>query len=159
MGRFSRLFLILSLGLITVGGAMAQNRDRDRDRDRDNNRPQRGDRWRVRRSGRWYNVDNSQADLLRSAIRQGYAQGFDAGRDARRNRRRGSYSGLSVYREGTFGYSSGVDRSLYQYYFQQGFQRGWQDGYNSRYRYGREENGASAILDTVVNTLLNLRRY
>jgi len=52
-----------------------------------------------------------------------------------------------------------VDRSLYQYYFQQGFQRGWQDGYNSRYRYGREESGAAAILDTVVNTLLNLRRY
>ncbi|HEY2867620.1 MAG TPA: hypothetical protein VGJ02_11060 [Pyrinomonadaceae bacterium] len=157
MKRFSKLFLILSIGLIAVTGATAQKKDRDRDRD--NNRQQQGERWRVRHNGRYYNVENNQADMLRAAIRSGYQQGFDAGRDAKKNRRRGSYSGLSMYREGTFGYTSGVDRSLYSYYFQQGFQRGWQDGYNSRYRYGREENGAAAILDTVVNTVLNLTRY
>ena len=153
MRSFSKLFLVLSLALIAVTGASAQNRDRD------NNRQEQGDRWRVRRSGRWYNVDNSQADLLRQAIRQGYQQGYEQGRDARTSRRRGNYRGLSIYREGTYGYSSGVDRNLYSYHFQQGFQRGWQDGYNSRFRYGRNENGAVAITDAILNSLLNLTRY
>jgi hypothetical protein len=161
MRSFSKLLLVFSLGLIAVTGAAAQNRDRDRDRDRgrDNNRQQQADRWRVRHSGRWYNVDNSQADLLRQAIRQGYQQGYEQGRDARRDRRRNNYRSLSIYREGTYGYSSGVDRSLYSYYFQQGFQRGWQDGYNSRFRYGRNENGAVAITESILNSLLNLTRY
>lgn len=159
MKLLTKSLLLLSLGLILVTGALAQDRDRDRDRDRDNNRQQQGERWRVRRSGRWYNVDNSQADILRSAVRQGYQQGFEAGRDARRDRRRGNYRSVQVYREGTFGYTSGVDRNLYSYYFQQGFQRGWQDGYNSRYRYGREQNGAVTITDAILNTILSLRRY
>jgi len=159
MKSLTKVFLLFVLGLITATGAMAQDRDRDRDRDRDNNRQQQGDRWRVRRAGRWYNVDNSQADILRSAVSQGYQQGYEAGRDARRARRRGDYRSVQVYREGTYGYTSGVDQSLYSYYFQQGFQRGWQDGYNSRFRYGREQNGAAAISDAILDTVLGLRRY
>jgi hypothetical protein len=155
MRSLTKLFLVLSIALIAVTGAAAQNRARDRD----NNRQQQGDRWRVRHNGRYYNVDTTQADILREAIRQGYQQGYTAGRDARSNHRRNNYRSLTVYREGTYGYSSGVERGQYQYYFQQGFDRGWQDGYNSRFNYGRETNGAVAITDTILNGLLNLQRY
>src|SRR3982751_4716688 len=66
---------------------------------------------------------------------------------------------MAVYREGTYGYTSGVDRNLYQYYFQQGFQRGFQDGTSSRLRYGRDNGGTVGILDNILNSILNLERY
>ena len=151
----------MSLALIAVTGASAQNRDRDRDRnDRDRyNNTQTEARWRVRRSGRYYNVNQSQADILRQAVNAGYQQGYQAGRENRQNRRRSNYRTMSVYREGSYGYRSSVDRNLYSYYFQQGFQRGYQDGYSSRFRYGREENGSVNILGNIVNSLLNLQKY
>ena len=158
---FQKLFIVLTLALIGVTGASAQNRDRDRDRnDRDRyNNTQQEARWRVRRSGRYYTLNQSQADILRQAVNAGYQQGYQAGRENRQNRRRGSYRTMSVYREGSYGYQSSVDRNLYSYYFQQGFQKGYQDGYSSRFRYGRDEGGTVNILGNIVNSLLNLQRY
>jgi len=116
-------------------------------------------RWRVRRNGRNINVDQRQAELLRQAVNEGYRQGFEAGRDDRSRRRRSSYNTNSIYRSGTFGYQSYVDRNLYQYYFQQGFQRGYQDGYNSQSRYGYRSGNTMNILGTILGSILNIREF
>ena len=126
-----------------------------------------GDRYRVYRGGRYYNTDNRGAEMLRSAVNEGYRQGFAAGRSGRDNRRNSGWANSSVYRAGNYGYSSHVDRGQYQYYFRQGFQRGYQDGSNSRFDddhngqfdYGYRENGSLNILGTVLNQVLNLRSY
>ena len=161
MKGIQKLFIAISLALIVAGGAAAQDRDRDRhdrDRDRNNNQTQ-AERWRIRHSGRNYDLDRSQAAMLGQAFNAGYQQGYQAGREGRTNQRNRNYRSLSAYREGTYGYNSGVDRNLYHYYFQQGFQRGWQDGYSSRFRYGREENGTVNVLGNIVESILGLRRY
>jgi flagellar biosynthesis/type III secretory pathway protein FliH len=156
MRSFQKILILLSLTLIAVTAASAQDRNDRNDRDRNQ---QQGERWRVRHSGRTYDVDQNQAELLRQAVRQGYQQGYQAGRDSRTNRRHTSYRTMTTYREGTYGYSSGVDRSQYQYYFQQGFQKGYDDGYNSRYRYGRDEGGTVNIVSNFVDSILGLHRY
>jgi flagellar biosynthesis/type III secretory pathway protein FliH len=162
---FKKLVAVSALAIISVVGASAvsaQNRDRDRDRNdrRQEMNQQREERWRVRRSGRDYDLNRQQADILRQAVNQGYQQGFQEGRRARSERRRGtSYRNSNVYRSGDYGYESSVDRGLYQYYFQQGFQRGYQDGFSSRARYGRETNGTANILGNIVESILGLRRY
>ena len=116
-------------------------------------------RYRVNRNGGWYNTDNRGAELLRQAVNQGYRQGFAAGR-ADRNRRIGmNWGGSSIYRSGTYGWQSHVDRSVYQHYFQQGFQRGYQDGYNSRYQYGTNNNGTLNILGSILGSILNIQQY
>jgi flagellar biosynthesis/type III secretory pathway protein FliH len=112
-------------------------------------------RYRIYRNGRYYNTDNRGAELLRQAVNQGYQQGFQAGEFDRNGRRRSLWTSNNVYRTGTYGYTSGVDRSQYQYYFQQGFQRGYQDGYNSRNQYG---NGGS-ILGNILGSILNIQTY
>lgn len=122
-------------------------------------------RYRVYRNGAYYNTDNRGAELLRQAVNEGYRQGFSYGRSNRNNR--GSWSNSNVYRSGTVGYQSYVDRNQYQYYFQQGFQRGYQDGSNSRYQdgyngnyeYGSNNNGSLNILGTILNQVLNLQNY
>jgi len=116
-------------------------------------------RYRVYRNGGWYNTDNRGAELLRQAVQEGYRQGFAAGRTDRGNRRGMSWNNSSIYRSGTYGYQSYVDRSQYQYYFQQGFQKGYQDGYNSRYQYGINNGGTANILGTILNSILNLQSY
>jgi hypothetical protein len=124
-------------------------------------------RYRVYRNGRWYNTDNSGADLLREAVNEGYRQGFTAGRSDYSSSRRGSWSNSNIYRSGTSGYRNGVDRGQYQYYFRQGFQRGYQDGTNSRfqdgytgaYEYGTYNNGTPSILGTILNQILNIQSY
>ena len=116
-------------------------------------------RYRVYRNGGWHNTDQRGADLLRHAVQEGYRQGFQAGR-ADRNRRIGSnWGGSGIYRSGTFGWQSHVDRSLYQHYFRQGFERGYQDGYNSRYQYGTYNNGTANILGSILGSILNIQRY
>ena len=116
-------------------------------------------RYRVYRNGSWYNTDNRGADLLRQAVNEGYRQGFNAGRTDR-NRRVGlNWGGSTIYRSGTVGYRSYVDRSQYQYYFRQGFERGYQDGYNSRYQYGSNNNGSLSILGSILGSILNIQRY
>lgn len=124
-------------------------------------------RYRVNRNGTWYNTDNRGADLLRQAVNEGYRQGFEAGRTDRNTRRHSSWTSSIGYRNGTYGYQSGVDRSQYQYYFRQGFQRGYQDGSNSRYQdgyigdyqYGRNDGGSLNILGTILNQILNIQSY
>jgi len=116
-------------------------------------------RYRVNRNGQWYNTDNRGAELLRQAVNQGYRQGIAAGR-ADRSRQVGmNWGGSNVYRSGTYGYQSYVDRSQYQYYFQQGFQRGYQDGYNSRYQYGTNNGGTLNILGSILGSILNIQQY
>ena len=114
-------------------------------------------RLRVYRNGRYYNTDQRGADLLRQAVNAGYQQGFQAGKNDRNSRRRLNWAGSSVYRTGTFGYQSYVDRSQYQYYFQQGFQRGYQDGYNSRNQFGSGNGGS--ILGNILQGILGLQSY
>jgi flagellar biosynthesis/type III secretory pathway protein FliH len=123
-------------------------------------RMQMANRYRVYRDGRWYNTDSRGADLLRQAVRDGYRQGFAAGR-ADRNRRIGrmDWGGSSMYRSGTYGWQSHVDRSQYQHYFRQGFERGYRDGYNSRNQYGSYNNGSVNILGSILGSILNIQRY
>jgi len=119
------------------------------------------DRYRVARNGGWYNTDSRGAELLRQAVNEGYRQGFAAGRADRNRRVNSSWGGSSIYRSGTYGWQSHVDRSLYQHYFRQGFERGYQDGYNSggRLRYGTYNNGTANILGSILGTILNIQRY
>ena len=116
-------------------------------------------RFRVNRGGQWYSTDQRGADLLRQAVNAGYQQGFRAGQLDRNNRRGSNWGNSSIYRSGTYGYQSFVDRSMYQHYFQQGFQRGYQDGYNQQFRYGSNNGGALNILGTILQQVLNIQSY
>jgi flagellar biosynthesis/type III secretory pathway protein FliH len=136
-----------------------QRRMEEYRRDQQRDRNQRNRYYRVYRNGSYYQTDNRGVELLRQAINRGYQEGFREGQMARRNRRGMDYYGSNVYRNGTYGYQSYVDRSQYQYYFQQGFQRGYEDGYNSRYQYGTYRNGVANILGSVISSLLNIRDY
>ena len=112
--------------------------------------------YRINRGGRYYNVDQRQVELLRSAVNQGYSQGYRQGQIDRQYRRGYNYGTHSLYRSGTYGYQSYVARDQYQYYFQQGFQRGYEDGFNSTYRYGVRSNNGFNILGGVLNTILRI---
>ncbi len=114
-------------------------------------------RYRVNRGGQWHTVDNRQAELLKQAVNAGYRQGFTAGRNDRNGRRGMNWNNSNVYRTGTYGYQSYVNRNLYQHYFQQGFQRGYQDGHNSRNQFGTGSGGS--ILGTILQGILGLQRY
>ena len=115
-----------------------------------------GSRYRIFRNGRYYETDNRGAELLRQAVNRGYQQGFQQGQlDARYGRRSGYYSN-NIYRSGTYGYQSYVDRSQYQYYFQQGFQRGYEDGFSNQYRYGYRTNTGLNILGNILSGILNI---
>jgi len=124
-------------------------------------------RYRIYRNGSYYNMDNRGADMLRQAVNEGYRQGFAAGRSDYRSRRYSNWSNNTTYRTATYGYSSGVDRSQYQYYFQQGFQRGYQDGSDSRYQdgytgnyqYGYNQGGTLNVLGAILGSILNLQSY
>lgn len=116
-------------------------------------------RFRVNRNGSYYNTDQRGADLLRQAVNAGYQQGFNAGKSDRNGRRKSSWSTSNIYRTGTYGYQSYVDRNQYQYYFQQGFQKGYQDGYNSRFQYGSNNGGSVNILSSILGSILNIQNY
>jgi len=115
--------------------------------------------YRVYRNGAYYQTDYRGAELLRQAVNAGYQQGYRQGQIDRQNRRNGGYYGSNIYRSGTYGYQSYVDRSQYQYYFQQGFQRGYQDGYNSQIRYGSRAGNTVNILGSILSTILNIREF
>lgn len=116
-------------------------------------------RYRVNRNGSWYNTDHRGAELLRQAVNEGYRQGFAAGRSDRNRRIGMNWGGSSIYRSGTYGYQTHIDRSLYQHYFRQGFERGYQDGYNSRYQYGTNNGGTLNILGSILGSILNIQQY
>jgi hypothetical protein len=115
--------------------------------------------YRVYRNGSYYETDNRGAELLRQAVNSGYQQGFRQGQLDAQYRRGGNYGGNNIYRTGTYGYQTYVDRNQYQYYFQQGFQRGYEDGYNNQYRYGTRSNSGINILGNILNGILNLSQY
>ena len=112
--------------------------------------------YRINRGGRYYNVDQRQVELLRSAVNQGYSQGYRQGQIDRQYRRSYNYGTHSLYRSGSYGWQSYVARDQYQYYFQQGFQRGYEDGFNSSYRYGVRSGNGFNILAGVLNTILQV---
>jgi hypothetical protein len=124
-------------------------------------------RYRIYRNGSYYNTNGQGVELLRQAVNEGYRQGFEAGRSDRNDRRRGDWSRSSVYRTGTLGYQTQVNRSQYQYYFRQGFQRGYQDGTNSQYavdydgdyQYGSRQGGSMNILTSILSSILNVQSY
>lgn len=116
-------------------------------------------RYRVYRSGGYYQTDQRGAELLRQAVNRGYQQGFRAGQADRGYRRGYNYGGSSIFRSGNYGYQRYVDSSQYRYYFQQGFQRGYEDGYNSRYRYGSNTGGGLNILGSILQGILNIQAY
>ena len=115
--------------------------------------------YRIYRNGSYYQTDSRGADLLRQAVNEGYSQGYRQGQQDRRYNRSGGYYGSTIYRSGTYGYRSYVDRSQYQYYFQQGFQRGYQDGFNSRTQNGYYSGGRWNILANILGSILNIQQY
>lgn len=113
--------------------------------------------YRINRGGSYYEIDQRQYALLQQAVNNGYRQGYNAGiRDRRYGRAGNYYYNDNVYRSGTYGYQSYVNRDLYQYYFQQGFQRGYEDGINNSFRYGTRNNSGLNILGNVLGTILQL---
>lgn len=113
--------------------------------------------YRVYRNGSYYQTDNRGAELLRQAVNSGYQQGYRQGQQDSRYNRGGNYYGNNVYRSGTYGYQTYVDRNQYQYYFQQGFERGYQDGFNNQYQYGYRSNGGGLnILGNILSSILQI---
>src|SRR5438552_1054039 len=105
-------------------------------RNYDSNRNDFNVNFRIYRNGSYYTTDSRGAELLRQAVRNGYAQGYRQGQIDKRYGRGYDYENTGMYRSGTYGYESYVERNEYQYFFQQGFQRGYEDGFNSTARYG-----------------------
>jgi hypothetical protein len=115
--------------------------------------------YRVYRNGSYYQTDYRGAELLRQAVNEGYRQGYRQGQLDRRYSRNGGFYGSTIYRSGTYGYRTYVDRSQYQYYFQQGFERGYQDGFYSQSRYGYYSGGRWNILANILGSILNIQPY
>jgi hypothetical protein len=113
--------------------------------------------YRLQRGQSFYETDQRGVDLIRRAIGSGYQQGVLAGRSDRRDSRRSDYRDESLFRSGTYGYQSYVDRDQYQHYFREGFERGYRDGYTDQPTYGSNTGGKWSILGTVLNNILNLR--
>ena len=134
----------------------AQREFRDYQADARDDRRDMNRRYRVYRAGQYYNTDYRGTELLRQAVNSGYQQGYREGQIARRYGRNTGYYNSGIYRSGTFGYQSYVDRNQYQYYFQQGFQRGYEDGFNAQMRYGYRSGNGFNILGNILNTILNI---
>jgi flagellar biosynthesis/type III secretory pathway protein FliH len=114
--------------------------------------------YRYSRGGRYYQVNQYAADMLRTAVRDGYAEGFRAGQSDREDRWRSNYQDSYAYQDSSYGYNGYyVGLSDYRYYFREGFRRGYEDGFYNRYRYGSNSNGAFSILSGVLQTILNLQ--
>ena len=99
--------------------------------------------YRYNRGGKYYQTNEYGAKWLRQAVKYGYEEGFRAGKADRDDRwRGGSYKDSYAYRDANYGYNGYyVNRSDYNYDSREGFRRGYEDGYNSRYQYGRNDNG------------------
>lgn len=113
--------------------------------------------YRINQGGRYYDINQQQYAALQSAVNRGYQQGYNAGmRDRRYSYGDDYYRNDRIYRSGTYGYQSYVNRDLYQYYFQQGFERGYRDGVNNSYQYGYRSNSGLNILSNVLGGILQL---
>jgi hypothetical protein len=170
--KILNLKTLLSVGILSVAGlsAMATTtsaqgnsrwaHEKNRIRKEQKQQQKAAQRYyRVYRGGSYYQTDYRGAELLRRAVYAGSRQGYRLGQRDRQYRRSGGYYGSNIYRSGSYGYQSYVDRSQYQYYFQQGFQRGYQDGYNSQMRYGYRSGGTMNIIGSILSSILNIREY
>jgi hypothetical protein len=111
--------------------------------------------YRYLRSGRYYQINEYGADLLRQALNAGYEEGYLAGQADREDGWRYDYEGCYAYQDANYGYSGYyIDQSEYNYYFREGFRRGYEDGYYGRYRYGSKISGVLRLLDGVLLTVL-----
>jgi hypothetical protein len=116
--------------------------------------------YRYLRGGRYYQINNYAADMLRQAIRLGYEEGARAGEADRYDGWRGGYRDNFVYLDANLGYDGYyVDQDEYNYYFREGFRRGYEDAYGRRYRYGRYDDGDYAILPAVLGVILALEAF
>jgi flagellar biosynthesis/type III secretory pathway protein FliH len=116
--------------------------------------------YRYNRGGRYYEVNNYGADMLRQAVNYGYEEGFRAGQSDRQDRWGGNYRDVYAYQDASYGYTGYyVDVDEYRHYFREGFRRGYEDGYNSRYQYGRSSNGGFSILANILQGILNLQSF
>lgn len=116
--------------------------------------------YRYMRDGRWYNVNQYGADLIRQAIRYGYDAGARAGHADRRDGWRPDWRGNYAYLDANYGYYGAyVDQREYNHYFREGFRRGYEDAYYSRSRYGRHANGEWVILASVLQAIFGAQRY
>jgi hypothetical protein len=111
--------------------------------------------YRYLRGGRYYQINEYGADLLRQALNAGYEEGYLAGQADREDGWRYDYGGCYAYQDANYGYSGYyIDQSEYNYYFREGFRRGYEDGYYGRYRYGSKVNGVLRLLDGVLLAVL-----
>jgi hypothetical protein len=117
--------------------------------------------YRYSRGGRYYQINEYGADLLRQAVNYGYEEGFQAGQADREDQWRGaSYQSSYAYQDANYGYNGYyVAQTEYSYYFREGFRRGYEDGYNSSSRYGSYSNGNYSILTGILSQILNLSRF
>lgn len=114
--------------------------------------------YRYRRAGSYYETNEYGANLLRSAVNNGYEEGFRAGEADREDRWPSNYRDSSVYDDANFGYGGYyVDRADYNHYFREGFRRGYEDGHGSRHQYGSLADGKNSILGDVLASILNFQ--
>jgi hypothetical protein len=108
--------------------------------------------------GRYYETNQSGADLLRQALNYGYQEGVQAGQADRQDGWRADYRNSYPYQDANYGYTGFyVNQNDYNYYFREGFRRGYEDGYNSRSQYGQNVgNGKYQLIAGLLSTLLNL---
>lgn len=152
------LFLVAGVEANAQGNSgWAHEKNRIRKQQKQIEKAQR-DYYRIYRNGSYYQTDYRGAELLRQAVNEGYRQGYRQGVMDRRYGRNSGYFGSAMYRSGTYGYRTYVDRGQYQYYFQQGFQRGYQDGLYSQTQYGYYSGGKWSILGSVLGAILDVRR-
>ena len=111
--------------------------------------------YRYSRGGRYYEVNQYAADLLRQAVNFGYQEGFRAGEADRMDHWRSDYQASFAYQDANYGYNGYyVERDDYNYYFREGFRRGYEDGYGNRYVYGRYEGGSHVMLELNLGQIL-----
>lgn len=112
--------------------------------------------YRYRRDGRYYNINDYAANVLRQAVNHGYDEGYRVGLADRMDGWRPDYRNSYAYQDANYGYGGyHVDQGEYSHYFRQGFSRGYEDGYYSRNQYGRrDDDGNYLILAAVVAAVL-----
>lgn len=114
--------------------------------------------YRYYRGGQYYDINQYEADQLRSAINNGYDQGYRMGVADREDGYRGGFQNSFAYQDANYGWDGYYgDEDSYNYYFRQGFSRGYDDGYANAFRYGAYNGGSYSILGSVLNTIFNLR--
>lgn len=112
--------------------------------------------YRYNRGGNWYYTSQYGAQMIQSAIQNGYEEGYRAGQADRYDNWGYNYNNSYGYTDASYGYDSyyiGLDE--YSYYFREGFRRGYEDGYYGRYTYGSYSGGRYQILGNVLSSIFS----